>query len=112
GTYVPPQGELEEQVAAVWSEVLGIERIGAETNFFDLGGHSLLLVKVHRRLRHQLGAGLSVVDLFLYPTIRALAQAISAERGRTEPATQFGLRRLGERSHASVVGAAERKGAT
>jgi hypothetical protein len=84
--YVAPRGELEEWIASVWSEVLGLDGIGAETNFFDLGGHSLLLVKVHSRLRDVDGSGLSIVDLFTYPTVRSLAVAMSAERTEVEHA--------------------------
>ncbi|MDQ3898237.1 MAG: phosphopantetheine-binding protein, partial [Actinomycetota bacterium] len=81
GTYVPPQGELEEQVAAVWSEVLGIERIGAETNFFDLGGHSLLATRVVSRLSAALEREVPLRLMFEKPTVSALAQALGAAVG-------------------------------
>jgi predicted RecB family endonuclease len=54
--------------------VLGLERVGVRHNFFDLGGHSLLLVRLHARLQEALGRELSLVDLFNYPSIRALAE--------------------------------------
>ena len=57
-----PCTDLERMIAAVWEELLGMERIGLKENFFDLGGHSLLLVKVHQRLQTVLGRQLSVVD--------------------------------------------------
>ncbi len=72
GSGPPPRGVLEEEIAAVWREVLGVAAVGRDDNFFDLGGHSLLLAKVHARLRHRL-AGLEALDLFRYPTIAALA---------------------------------------
>src|SRR6185436_7628575 len=51
----PPHGPLEEAVAAVWCEVLGLDRVGAEDLFFDLGGHSLLALRVLARMRDALG---------------------------------------------------------
>jgi hypothetical protein len=53
--------------------VLGVEAVGVHDNFFDLGGHSLLLVRVHGRLCEALGVNLSVIDLFRFPTVSALA---------------------------------------
>src|SRR2546428_12723457 len=57
----------------MWEELLGVGRVGLEDNFFDLGGHSLLLVKVHARLQKLLAREVAIVDLFKYPTISALA---------------------------------------
>ncbi|MFN3988465.1 MAG: phosphopantetheine-binding protein, partial [Rhodocyclaceae bacterium] len=74
--YEAPQGEVEETLAAIWAEVLGMDRVGVSDNFFDLGGHSLLLIRVHRMLEDQLHPRLSLIDLFKYPTIPALAQRI------------------------------------
>ncbi|HEU4408797.1 MAG TPA: amino acid adenylation domain-containing protein [Polyangiaceae bacterium] len=72
-SYVEPSGELERAIAAVWAEVLGVERVGLHDNFFDLGGHSLLLVRAHARLGESLGARLSLLDLFGRPTVASLA---------------------------------------
>jgi amino acid adenylation domain-containing protein len=71
--YVAPRSGLEERIAAVWCEVLGLERVGVKHNFFDLGGHSLLLVRLHARLQETLGRELSLVDLFNYPSVESLA---------------------------------------
>jgi amino acid adenylation domain-containing protein len=68
-----PQSSIEEQVSAVWSEVLNIQSPGIRDNFFDIGGHSLLLVRVHDRLRQQFGQKLAVIDLFKHPTIESIA---------------------------------------
>jgi len=57
----------------VWSDVLGVDRVGVRDNFFDLGGHSLLLIRVHARLKQELDADVAVVDLFRYPTIESMA---------------------------------------
>jgi amino acid adenylation domain-containing protein len=79
GAYAAPRGELERTLAAIWREALGVERVGVEDNFFDLGGHSLLLARVHRRIEEALGRELSLVDLFKYPTVAALARFLGGE---------------------------------
>jgi len=70
---VNPRSRVEEQLAKVWSDVLGVDRVGVRDNFFDLGGHSLLLIRVHARLKQELDADVAVVDLFRYPTIESMA---------------------------------------
>lgn len=82
--YIAPGNQLEGIIAEIWSEVLGIERVGVNTNFFDLGGHSLLLVRVHSALKKSVQTSLSVIDLFLHPTVRALAEAINGNGARGE----------------------------
>ncbi len=70
--YEPPQGELEQALAAIWSELLGIERVGRHDNFFELGGHSLLAVQLFERLR-RLGLNTEVRRLFATPRLADLA---------------------------------------
>ena len=69
-------------IASVWSDVLGTARIGLHDNFFDRGGHSLLVVRVHARLEKMLPHAPSLVELFQYPTIASLADRI--DRGGTD----------------------------
>ena len=71
--FVAPAGRLEEAVAALWREVLAVERVGVHDNFFDLGGTSLTLIRLQSRLREGIGLEVSTVELFRYPTISALA---------------------------------------
>lgn len=85
GAFVPPSDEPERAVARIWKELLGVEAVGADDNFFDLGGHSLLLVRLQSRLRGEFGAELSIVDLFRYATVRGLAAALRAAAGAGEP---------------------------
>ncbi|MEJ3746135.1 amino acid adenylation domain-containing protein [Actinomycetes bacterium KLBMP 9797] len=76
--YVPPDGPVQEAIAAVWRAVLSVDRVGADDDFFDLGGHSLLATQVVARLRTALpdGAGpVTLMDLFKHPTVRGLATA-------------------------------------
>ncbi len=79
--YAEPRNELEQGLARIWREVLRVEQVGLHDNFFDLGGHSLLLIQVHDKLRKQMGWELSALDLFKYPTIAALAEYLSNLRG-------------------------------
>jgi amino acid adenylation domain-containing protein/non-ribosomal peptide synthase protein (TIGR01720 family) len=75
---------LEQQVTEVWREAFD-RSVGATENFFDVGGHSLLMLQVHRRLVARLGRELPIVKLFQYPTIRALARYLG---GDAAPAPQ------------------------
>ena len=68
-----PENELEKTIATIWREVLGLPTIGTSDNFFDLGGHSLLVVQVQRRLRDACGREVSITDMFRLPTISSLA---------------------------------------
>ncbi|WP_447980424.1 amino acid adenylation domain-containing protein [Candidatus Nitrospira bockiana] len=99
--YVAPRTRAEEVVADVWADVLGLERIGVHENFFDLGGHSLLLSKVWSALREALRCELSMMDLFRYPTVETLARHLA--RGHPEvdqagsPDVQTDRRKVGQR---------------
>jgi aryl carrier-like protein len=75
--FVAPGSEMERVVAEVWGELFELDQVGVEDNFFDLGGHSILLLQAHARLRDRLGNDLSVVALLQYPTIRSLARYLS-----------------------------------
>jgi acyl-coenzyme A synthetase/AMP-(fatty) acid ligase len=77
--FVAPRSGLEREIAAAWEEVLEVERVGVDDNFFEIGGHSLLLARLHRRLRDGLGRELSVVDLFRFPTVAALARHLDPD---------------------------------
>ncbi len=82
GKYVPPKPGVEEQLGEIWSEVLGLDRIGAHDDFFDLGGNSLLALRLVARARAAFSVDLPLVSLFTAPTISGLAailERISAE---------------------------------
>ena len=74
---VAPVNEFETSIAALWRDVLGLNEVSVTDNFFDLGGHSLLVVQVQRRLREASGQEVSITDMFRFPTIRGLAQHLS-----------------------------------
>jgi acyl carrier protein len=86
---VEPHNSVEERLTRIWSEVLGRDRISVRDNFFDLGGHSLLLIRIHAKVRQELDANVAVVDLFRYPTIESLASWI--DRRRSELAVTAGV---------------------
>ncbi len=71
-----PRTKIEGAIARVWSEVLGVPDVSVTDNFFDLGGHSLLLVKAHSALRATLDDELSIIEMFEHPTVRALARLL------------------------------------
>jgi amino acid adenylation domain-containing protein len=73
---VAPRNRMEEQLAKIWSQILGVSQVSVRDNFFDVGGHSLLLIRVHAKLRQDLGLDVAVVDLFRYPTIESLAASL------------------------------------
>ncbi|HEX2092533.1 MAG TPA: phosphopantetheine-binding protein, partial [Longimicrobiaceae bacterium] len=111
-SYVAPRRPLEAALAGIWAEVLGRVRVGVKENFFDLGGHSLLLVKVQARLRETLDREIPIVDLFRFPTVAALAEHLGAEmEGAGGPqAGSEGRRRRG-RDRAAVRRALAGQGA-
>ncbi len=74
--YVAPSTEAEEMIAAIWSELLRIDRVGANDDFFDRGGHSLLAIRLVSRIRADLGVELPLRDIFLYPTVAAQARVV------------------------------------
>ena len=75
--YAAPSSEAERSIARIWQQALGREQVGAEDNFFDLGGHSLLLMQVHAQLQSHFEKDFTVVDLFRFTTVRSLARYLS-----------------------------------
>jgi len=73
----PPQTEMERAISRIWQEVFHLEQVSVEDNFFDLGAHSLLMVRLHGRLCEELKLQLPIVRMFEHPSIRALARHIS-----------------------------------
>ncbi|MFY0597545.1 MAG: LLM class flavin-dependent oxidoreductase [Cognatishimia sp.] len=75
------------QIAELWTRILGVDGISANDNFFDLGGHSLLAVQAHREIRDQLGfKGVSITDIFRFPTLGGLAGRIESLSGNAPKA--------------------------
>jgi aryl carrier-like protein len=103
---VPPRNDLERRIVAIWKEVLHLDQVGVHDNFFDLGGHSLTLLRVHGRLR-ETQPDVTIVDLFEYPTVSALAahltgrvlepEAVSAAARPSREGREAARERLGRR---------------
>jgi amino acid adenylation domain-containing protein len=83
GSYAEPQSALERTIAGIYSDLLRVGRVGLHDNFFDLGGHSLLIVRAHLKLQEALGREIPVVDLFRFPTVAALARHLGGEETST-----------------------------
>jgi aryl carrier-like protein len=84
-SYVAPRAGVEEALAEIWADVLRVERVGRDHGFFQLGGHSLLLLKLQARIREQMGRQVSVVDLFRFPTVASLAEHLDANSAAPAP---------------------------
>jgi acyl transferase domain-containing protein/acyl-CoA synthetase (AMP-forming)/AMP-acid ligase II/acyl carrier protein len=78
-TYIMPQTEAEQRIAVVWQQVLQLEKVGIYDSFFELGGNSLLMLQVQGELQTLFKPSLSVVELFQYPTIYALAKHLTQD---------------------------------
>ncbi|MEO8078326.1 MAG: non-ribosomal peptide synthetase, partial [Acidobacteriota bacterium] len=78
--HVPPSTPTEKQIAGIWEEVLGIERVSVDANFFDVGGHSLLAMKVIARVESAIGLRLNPRVLML-DTLQQMAAACDRQRG-------------------------------
>ncbi|MCL1463268.1 non-ribosomal peptide synthetase [Argonema galeatum] len=79
-SYVAPQTDMEQAIATVWQQVLHLEKVGVDDNFFDLGGHSLLMAQAHSKLREAIDRDVSMIEMFKYPTISSLAKYLSQEQ--------------------------------
>ncbi|MGX0955662.1 amino acid adenylation domain-containing protein [Pseudomonas viridiflava] len=83
--YVAPEGELEQQLAAIWADVLKVDQVGRTDNFFELGGHSLLATQVISRIRQQLSVELSLRHLFEARDLAAFAQCAGQGQSASVP---------------------------
>src|SRR6185295_1011628 len=81
-TFVAPQTEVERKLAAAWIKVLGLEQVGLHDNFFDLGGYSLLAVKLVNEIEKELGQRIPLMTLFQTATIAGLAGLLANGRSR------------------------------
>ena len=87
GAYVEPRSPIEAELALLWTELLGLKRVGIHDNFFALGGHSLLATQLTSRIRDRLGIELPLRHLFEAPTIAQLAPVIDRFKAQVKPST-------------------------
>jgi amino acid adenylation domain-containing protein len=98
--FAAPKGRVATVIAQLWSEVLGTGQMGLDDNFFDLGGHSLMLIRMHKLLQERLQITVSVLDLFQYPSVGALSRHIEAGPA---PAMDDGSQARGEQRRAALL---------
>jgi NAD(P)-dependent dehydrogenase (short-subunit alcohol dehydrogenase family) len=84
--YAPPSSPLERDVARVWGAVLGLEEIGLDDNFMDLGGHSLAALQLAGELRRALDLDFDAVQIFAHPTVRSMSDFFAGHQGGKEEA--------------------------
>jgi len=111
--FVEPESGVEKVVAGIWAAALGLQRVGIHDNFFDLGGHSLLLAKVHGQLQAALRRDVPMIELFRYPTISTLAKYLSdapEQRLSTETADRAERQRSAMYNRRRAQAAVERRG--
>jgi acyl carrier protein len=111
--FVEPETGVEKVVAGIWAGALGLERVGIHDNFFDLGGHSLLLAKVHGQLQAALRRDVPMIELFRYPTISTLAKYLSdapEQRLSSETSDRAQRQRSAIHNRRRAQAAAERRG--
>jgi natural product biosynthesis luciferase-like monooxygenase protein len=104
-TYTPPRNDTERAIAEVLQDLLSIDRVSVDHNFFELGANSLMMVQASVRLRKALGRNLLLLDLFQYPTVRALATHLA--EGKT--VAEETLKQSQERADARLEAMARRR---
>lgn len=106
--YEAPADGLEAQVAAVWSDVLKRERVGRQDDFFEMGGHSLLLMQVQSRIRRLLQVEVGIERLFTHPTVAKLASYLAGEQAPAAPSLTVSIPIAPEQAHYSLSHAQKR----
>ncbi|NDB84408.1 MAG: non-ribosomal peptide synthetase, partial [Alphaproteobacteria bacterium] len=79
GLYQAPEGLLEQKIAIIWQELLKIEKVGRNDNFFNLGGHSLNVLVMIARIRNEEGIEIPIDNIFEYPTLKEFARSLAEE---------------------------------
>ncbi len=98
GVYVAPRNHWELQLAEIWQQLLGLERVGVTQNFFDLGGHSLLAVRLLAQIRKRIGYELPLPSLIEAGTIERLAALLMRESGGTQNSPLVPIQRAGSKT--------------
>lgn len=95
----PTEG-TEGALAKIWQDLLSLDQVGVEDNFFDLGGHSLLAVQLNRMIEQELGTELSITEVFRFPTVAALAARLDGSNGSSEAPSEQSVARADNRRRA------------
>jgi amino acid adenylation domain-containing protein len=97
--FVAPRSSIEEKLAGIWAQLLGLERVGVDDNFFDLGGHSLLATQAVSRVRAGFGIELSLRSFFEAPTVAGIAEVIERAKDSDAESATPKIPRVSRRSH-------------
>lgn len=92
--YVAPRNEIEKILVGIWQEILGVEKVGLNDNFYDLGGHSLTLIKLGNEIYQKLNKQIPIVLLFKNPTIHLLSKYLSLTE--EEPSHEEELKKIND----------------
>jgi acyl carrier protein len=84
---------MEQLVARMWQEALGVAHVGLNDNFFDLGAHSLTVAEAHAKLKQAIGRDIALVDLFQFTTVRTLAGHLAGAESTNSLADRAARRR-------------------
>jgi amino acid adenylation domain-containing protein len=102
-SYVAPRTSLEADLAAIWSELLGVDRVGIYDSFFDLGGHSLLGIRVLSRVQESFHVAISARVIFETPTVAGLAARIASAQARGDADETTPIIPLSREEHTAIV---------
>jgi nonribosomal peptide synthetase DhbF len=108
--HVPPTTPAEAAIAGFWAETLGVERVGVHDNFFEIGGHSLLVAQLYARIRDAFPCRMALVDLFRHTTVATQAAFVTAKPDAV-PAVTPAQQRGTDRAHARRSGTGTHRGA-
>ncbi len=107
-SYIAPRNDVESKIAEVWKEVLRVEHVGIHDNFFNVGGNSLLLARVHEKVQEVLENKCPIIELFRYPTISTLAGYLSGEITTTDSSSvstrDYPVKNTGQRGPIAIIG--------
>ncbi len=87
--YAPAENKLQETIVSVWQSILGLDEISLDDNFFDIGGHSLLVIEVLSQLREKLERPVKMLDVFRFPTIRQFSESLSDHPDKNEQLSEI-----------------------
>jgi hypothetical protein len=95
--YAAPKNGAEETISRIWCEELRVERVGVRDNFFDVGGHSLLMARIHARLCKVFDREISMIELFRYPTVELLAKSLTQPEAGSDRGLDRAVKRAAQR---------------
>jgi amino acid adenylation domain-containing protein len=107
--YEPPRSELERRLAAIWTELLPVERVGRGDRFFHIGGHSLLATRLILRVRHELAVELPILEIFEHPMLAEFAARVAAALPDAPPDAPADAIARVDRSAAAPLGLAQHR---